>query len=300
MANESNPHWATVWDLGLKTCALFGIVFVYFTHGCEFNRLQSQITKNEIALKEATNKLTEAQTQLASKQGEQINRELTSRIVVTTDLDQPFIAEPLQEVRLKLKIANEGSAPAVINGAEVEVFRGNISTSARSLVEKAREILAVEKQLQLPLNPLDANTPNLLSDLQKRWDELHKNCPHGALLLVNEGGGDIDWSKVTTLRKAANCTLPSGQSMRVEFVLMSTHFYNHPIWLRLEPNVTIANTKQRFGELLLPIQPTSQPQRYAATTSYFQPQVVPSSEQSGFSDVPILPTTTSEAVPPTQ
>lgn len=330
MANGNGPTWATKWDLGLKTAAVVGLVVVYFTHGCEFNQLQNKLSNLELSVKDANTKLADAQAE-AAKSGIQLSNvqaELTAaqkakteieigpRIVVTPQLDQPQLDEPLQEVRLVLIISNIGNASAKISSAEVDVFRGSFSASASKVVENAKNLLRLERQMRPPdvlfdTNPKPPSDPNTIAnaqqELQRQYDELHKDCPHGRLFQL-EGTTDMDWKKALILRKQSEMVLTPGQSVRVEFVLMSTHFYRHPLWLRLEPFVTVDKVRRSFGDLLTPIQPVDG--RYGAkqvAKVVYQPASAgldPEGELTSYvpinsTAIPTLPTTKSEAIVPT-
>lgn len=328
---EPKDSYAIWGDLLIKALALVGAVIVYFTHGCRFDQLQTQLSTLELNVKDSATKLSSAQTDLAKESAQltiaqmdvakasaqlakaqtdvaeankkQIAIGLDPRVVVTADIDQPYIDEPLQEVRLTLTITNTGNGSTDIKGTEVEVFRGGLSAAAQDIVRRASEILDVERQMRGSSASVDpyAMSPEQRTNLEKTWNDLHQKCPHGQLFIV-EGAEDIEWKQFATIKKQADCTLPPGQSMRVEFVLMSTHFYNHPIWLRLRPYVTVGTARRGFGDRLVAILPIEAQERAGHTVAkkVMETSAHVKTEDSPYSGAPMLPTTKVEVLKPGQ
>lgn len=247
--SDNHPDWAIAWDIGIKAAALVGAVFVYFTHGCEFNRINSHVTRLEGQLSEAQTELSRATIALTEAQTKQTSSELAARVVVTADIDQPILEGPLSEINLQLVASNIGNESATIDSVEVEVYRGDMTEAAIDVVKRARTLLEIERQ-----NPW-SHPEN--EQLIQEYNKLHEDCPHGHLFLVGDDSDDISWKRYVTLRGQSNHVLPPGQAARADFVLMSTHFYSHPIWLRAVPYVTIDNERRGFGEVLIAIRPNS-------------------------------------------
>lgn len=243
MADNEHKSWLEKSTPLVAWLALAGTIIVFFLHGHEFNTLNRENVAAQIEGTEADTEYRKA--------------ELEPRVVLSHEIDVPTDHPhnpSLRTIRLRMVLSNVGQKPVQIDSVGVKVSRGQLSETASDVVARANALYALERQIPWHGTMV---TPQEEGELNKLWDEyneLHKNCPHGQLFIVGADASDVEWQEIVQLSKPSSATLGPQQSNEVDFDIVCTHFYNHLMWIKLEPQLVVGGKLQEMGEALVSLQ----------------------------------------------
>lgn len=264
-----------------------GAAFIFVWYGCDLNtarKISAEVDARvatiteplRVDLEKLNSKLREVQIAKETFEVEiakhETGRKLSPVIRVKPFVESSNSYKGVRAFTLETLVANDGEVPVRVRKISLNVLTGRVSKDAGDVIDRTQKLWDLEPYASPGLLSDVTGTP---SEAQTKYQELHKDCPHGILISLDSSSKDIEWEKVDHLSPVRTLNadlLPKASLSQMFAFILTENLYHNFNWYEFQLVVELDGHPSQVFEFLLPTGRQSVPRRIYAEVAKMVPE----------------------------